>query len=88
MKLRLRVEQVIGDGLPSELLLSLQVIIDVEMLERVIAKETALIFDAIEYLADCGLALELLSHRVYRYLLPFVMLFTDRSLRTSSCPFD
>ena len=57
MKLGLRIQKVVSDGLPCKLLLLLQVVVDVEVLEGVITEEATLIFDLVEDLPDCCFAL-------------------------------
>ena len=51
------------------------------MLERVISQEAALGLHAIENLTHCRLALEGLSYRIKRDLLPFLLIEIDLALR-------
>jgi len=57
MELGLGIQKVVSDGLPSELFLLLQLVVDVEVLEGVITKKTTLVFDLVEDLSDCSFAL-------------------------------
>jgi hypothetical protein len=64
MELGLRIQKAVTDGLPSELLLLLQLVVDVEVLEGVITKETTLVFDLVEDLPDGRFVLVIGRNRV------------------------
>jgi hypothetical protein len=88
MKLRLRIQKVVSDRLPSELLLLLQVVVDVEVLEGVIPKEATLIFDLVEDLPDGCFALVIGRYRVHGDFLSLVLFFLQRDLRLTGCSLD
>ena len=88
MKLGLRIQKVVSDGLPSELLLLLQVVVDVEVLEGVITEEATLIFDLVEDLPDGCFALVIRRYRVHGDFLSLVLFFLQRDLRLAGCSLD
>ena len=88
VELGLRIQQVVSDGLPSELLLLLQVVVDVEVLEGVITEEATLIFDLVEDLPDSSFALEVGCDRVQGDFLCLVLVFLYRGLRLTGCSLD
>jgi hypothetical protein len=88
VELGLGIQKVVSDGFPSELLLLLQLVVDVEVLEGVITKKTTLIFDLIEDLSDCRFALVIGRYRVQCDFLTLVLIFLQRGLRLTGCPLD